>query len=78
MNKNCAKCVYHIGGACSKFKCEMTTLEEYRNKVIDVVLEKATQIVYEANDRERNPQPRDMVADIHFKFLDLAEQMKGV
>lgn len=37
MNKerNCKKCIHHISGECSKWDCEMQTLEDYRNKVID-------------------------------------------
>ena len=50
---------------------------EERNKAIDDFTEKATKIVYEANDRDRNPQPRDMVADIHYKLIELAEQLKA-
>ena len=46
------------------------------NKAIDDFTEKATKIVYEANDRDRNPQPRDIVADIHYKLVELAEQLK--
>lgn len=52
--------------------------KEIRNKVIDEFMEQATKIVYGANDRKRNPQPRDMVADIHYKLQKIAEQMKGV
>lgn len=46
-------------------------------KAIDEFAEKAIKIVYDSNDRDRNPQPRDMVADIHYKLMDLAEQLKG-
>lgn len=35
MERNCQKCIHHISGLCSKWDCEMTTLEDYRNKVID-------------------------------------------
>ena len=45
-------------------------------KAIDDIVEKAIKIVYEANNRDRNPQPRDMVADIHYKFIELAKQLK--
>ena len=45
-------------------------------KAIDEFAEKAIKIVYDSNDRDRNPQPRDMVADIHYKLMDLAEQLK--
>ena len=47
------------------------------NKAIDDFAEKAIKIVYEANNRDRNPQPRDMVADIHYKLLEIAEQLKA-
>ena len=53
-----------------------TTEAEIRALAIDEFAEKAIKIVYEANNRRRNPQPRDMVADIHYKLRDLAEQLK--
>ena len=46
------------------------------DKAIDEFAEKAIKIVYDSNDRDRNPQPRDMVADIHYKLLDLAKLLK--
>ena len=52
-------------------------LKEEYYKAIDDFAEKAIKIVYEANNRERNPQPRDMVADIHYKFIDLSKQLKA-
>ena len=45
-------------------------------KAIDEFAEEAIKIVYEANNRDRNPQPIDMVADIHYKLLDLAKLLK--
>ena len=45
-------------------------------KAIDEFAEKAIKIVYDSNDRDRNPQPRDMVADIHYKLMDLAKLLK--
>lgn len=47
------------------------------NKAIDDYADKAIKIVYEANNRDRNLQPRDMVADIHYKFIELAKQLKA-
>ena len=47
------------------------------NKAIDDFAEKAIKIVYESNNRDRNPQPRDMVADIHYKLLEISEQLKA-
>ena len=51
--------------------------KQIRAEAIDDFAEKAIKIVYESNNRDRNPQPRDMVADIHYKLLDLAEQLKA-
>ena len=47
------------------------------NKAIDDYADKAIKIVYEANNRDRNLQPRDMVADIHYKFIELANELKA-
>ena len=33
--RNCQKCIHHISGLCCKWDCEMQTLEDYRDKVID-------------------------------------------
>lgn len=33
--RDCEKCIHHISGECSKWYCEMQTLEDYRDKVID-------------------------------------------
>ena len=52
-------------------------VEQAYNKAIDDFAEKAIKIVYEANNRDRNPQPRDMVADIHYKLLEIAEQLRA-
>lgn len=38
MERNCEKCIYHISGSCSKWDCEMTTLEDYRKSIIDECL----------------------------------------
>lgn len=38
MNRDCNKCIHHTSGACSSWDCEMMTLEDYRNKVIDEFL----------------------------------------
>ena len=47
------------------------------NQAIKEFLEKAIKVVYESNNRNRNPQPKDMVADIHYKLMEIAEQMKS-
>lgn len=33
--RDCNKCIHHISGSCSAWECEMQTLEDYRNKIID-------------------------------------------
>lgn len=38
--RNCQKCIHHISGLCSKWDCEMQTLEDYRDKVIDEFAER--------------------------------------
>lgn len=46
-------------------------------QAIDDFMEKAITVIYESNNRNRNPYPRDMVADIHYRLMDIAEQIKG-
>lgn len=38
--RDCNKCIHHISGSCSAWECEMQTLEDYRNKVIDEFAER--------------------------------------
>lgn len=33
MNRNCDRCIHHVGGACSKWKCQMETISEFENRV---------------------------------------------
>lgn len=40
MSRDCNKCIHHISGSCSAWKCDMQTLEEYRNEVIDEFAER--------------------------------------
>ena len=53
MNRNCQKCIHHISGLCSKWECEMQTLEDYRNKVIDEFLKKICE-KYTEEERKGN------------------------
>ena len=55
---------------------DKTNFSDGYNKAIDDFAEKAIKVVYEANNRDRNPKPRDMVADIHYKLLEIAELLK--
>ena len=68
MSRYCKKCIYFTSGMCSKWECEMTTLEDYRNKAIDEFAEKMrTKIMCEIDD----------CAD-ELEWIDeIAEQMKG-
>lgn len=68
--------VEHTYENCHNATCRRKCQKDGWNMAIDEFAERAIKIVYEANNRERNPQPRDMVADIHYKLRDLAEQMK--
>ena len=45
MNKerNCQACIHHISGLCSKWDCEMQTLEEYKDKAIKEFAEKVVE-----------------------------------
>ena len=45
-------------------------------KAIDDFSDKAIDIVYDANDIDKNPQQRDIVIDTHCKLMDLAKLLK--
>lgn len=45
MERNCQRCIHHISGLCSKWDCEMQTLEDYKDKVIDELLEKQLEVL---------------------------------
>lgn len=38
--RDCNKCIHHISGSCDAWECEMQTLEDYGNKVIDEFAER--------------------------------------
>ena len=49
--RDCNKCIHHISGSCSAWDCEMQTLEDYRNKVIDEFVERLySKIIAEIDD----------------------------
>ncbi len=73
----CNKSVYLANKSIDMIDAVNKGYVEGYNKAIDDFAEKATKIVYESNNREINPQPRDMVADIHYKLLEIAEQLKA-
>ena len=66
MERNCQICIHHISGLCSKWNCEMQTLEDYRNKVIDEF----------ANWLYENHKT-DLTEYIEWYKEEIAEQMKG-
>lgn len=35
MNRDCNKCIHHISGKCDAWECDMKTLKDYRDKIID-------------------------------------------
>ena len=63
--RNCDNCVYHLGGSCSRWKCEETSLEEYtkqiREKTINECLTIVTECVWKDSDM----------------LVELIEEMKG-
>ena len=40
MDRDCNKCIHHTAGACSSWHCEMMTIEDFRNKVVDDIVER--------------------------------------
>lgn len=72
MNKerNCQKCIHHISGLCSKWDCEMQTLEDYRDKVID---EFTTTLIPRLTDAIYQKDMESMTNLIN----EIANQMKG-
>lgn len=65
--RDCNKCLHHISGSCSAWECEMQTLEDYRNKVIDEFSERLhLKITAEIDD----------CADELEWIEEIAEQMK--
>lgn len=68
--RNCQKCIHHISGSCSKWECEMQTLEDYRNKVIDEFAEKLYRKIADSNLN----QYKDMVTNM---IDEIAEQLKA-
>ena len=65
----------HTYENCHNATCRIKCMRDGWNDAVEEIISKAILIVYEANDRERNPQPRDMVADIHYKLLELQKEM---
>lgn len=66
--RDCNKCIHHISGSCSEWECEMQTLEDYRNKVIDEFAERLhLKITAEIDD----------CADELEWIEEIAEQMKA-
>lgn len=66
--RDCNKCIHHISGSCSAWECEMQTLEDYRNKIIDEFANRlCSKIIAEIDD----------CAD-ELEWIDeIAEQLKG-
>ena len=69
MNKerNCQACIHHISGLCSKWDCDMQTLEDYRDKVIDEFAEELIQHI--------SQMPSGYIGSGN--VLIIAEQMKA-
>ena len=66
--RDCNKCLHHISGSCSAWECEMQTLEDYRNKIIDEFANRlCSKIIAEIDD----------CADELEWIEEIAEQMKA-
>ena len=66
---------YHTYENCHNLTCRTKCKKDGWNEAAEKIISQVIQIVYEANDREKNPQPRDMVAYIHYKLLELEDKM---
>lgn len=74
MERDCKKCVHHISGNCDAWECNMQTLKDYRNAVIDEFAELAlTQ--FERFDVEHG---YPTVMDCKDILGDIAEKMREV
>lgn len=76
MDRDCNNCIYHTSGMCRKWNCEMTTLEDYRNKVID---EFAEALKNKLVLRYGHATPTEQYVAIQATDWcdEIAEQMKG-
>lgn len=85
--RDCNKCIHHISGSCSAWDCEMQTLEEYRNEVIDEFAEKLSLEISESIiwDMLATMSKNSSLSDTSDKIVDyvidtskkIAEQMKA-
>ena len=44
MSRDCNKCIHHISGSCSVWKCDMQTLDDYKHKIIDNFAERIKEL----------------------------------
>ena len=82
MERNCQKCIHHISGLCCKWECEMQTLEDYRNKVIDEFAEMLKEKYEEHNFdlclRQNDYYSYSNSCMLFESYIDeIAEQMKA-
>lgn len=76
MDRNCNKCIHHTSGLCSKWDCEMTTLEDYRDKVIDEFAERIKELFKYESAWYKTMYHQRLVIDIG-KIDEIAEQLKA-
>lgn len=78
MERNCQKCIHHISGSCCKWDCEMQTLEDYRNKVIDEFAETLNKKISEFVLEHKDNLDFASGISVAWNMVDeIAEQMKG-
>ena len=76
MNRDCNKCIHHISGKCDAWECDMKTLKDYRNVIIDEFAERIKELFkYESAWGETLCHQR-FVVDIS-KINEIVEQLKG-
>lgn len=93
MNRDCNKCIHHISGKCDAWVCDMKTLKDYKNGIIDEFKERLKKKILEeiddVSESQRNYEVGSEMSitcshimgslrDVHHRIIDeIVEQMKG-
>lgn len=78
MSRDCKKCIHHISGSCDAWECNMKTLEDYRNKVIDEFLHNAETKITDMILQHQGQLDFASGLAVANRMLDeIAEQLKG-
>lgn len=74
--RDCNKCIHHISGSCSAWECEMTTLEDYRDKAIDEFASELENHSIYADIGKGDEVKMEWVSPVT-RIKEVAEQMKA-